>query len=115
MIEKGGKFRNAPCLQSMKATIERDFPNVKERNLFTKEEFKESYEKLGNNLFDRYISKIDNHAFRHEYARNLYNQIVSNRLIGLLINERILMSHFKGKYSKTIIGISVGLFAFLCF
>jgi hypothetical protein len=80
VIEKGGKFRNAPCLESMKATIERDFPNVKERNLFTKEEFKESYEKLGNNLFDRYISKIDNHAFRHEYARNLYNQIVSNRL-----------------------------------
>lgn len=75
VIEKGGRFRNAPCLESMKDTIEKHFPNIKERDLYTKEEFKRAYDEFGNHLFDRYTSKIDNHAFRHEYARNLYEQI----------------------------------------
>lgn len=80
VAEKGGRFRNAPCLKSMESTILKHFPHIEDREeLFEKDEFKEMYEKsgkegLGDHLFNRYTTNIDNHAFRGVYARNYYKE-----------------------------------------
>lgn len=82
VVEKGGKFRNAEVREDMQKTIEQHFPNIQEREaLYTEHEFREAYAKgeLGSALFDRYTSKIDNHAFRREYAQEKYKELV-NRL-----------------------------------
>lgn len=82
VVEKGGKFRNVEVREDMQKTIEQHFPNVQEREtLYSEREFREAYEKgeLGSVLFDRYTSKIDNHALRREYAQEKYKEIV-NRL-----------------------------------
>lgn len=74
VIEKGGRYREAPCLQSMQSAIEKHFPEITERDSLTKTEFEKLYNSSEDHLFDRYTQKIDNHAFRHEYARNFYTQ-----------------------------------------
>lgn len=79
LIEKGGKFRAAPCLESMQPTIERMFPGIEDREPLTESEFKALYEASNQGpLFASYSSKIDNHAFRAEYARNLYSELLAN-------------------------------------
>lgn len=79
VIEKGGRYREAPCLSSMQPTIERMYPHIQERDPLTKEQFQALYHSQGDYLFDKYTTKIDNHAFRHEYARNLYQEIMDRR------------------------------------
>lgn len=37
----------------------------------------ELYQSSGQYLFNRYTTKIDNHAFRAEYARALYKELLS--------------------------------------
>ncbi|MED4885473.1 hypothetical protein P9764_16645 [Bacillus smithii] len=78
-IEKGGRYREAPCLASMQPIIEKMFPNIQEREPLTKQQFQELYQSSQYYLFDRYTTKIDNHAFRHEYARNLYQELLEQR------------------------------------
>ncbi|MBT2695430.1 site-specific integrase [Bacillus sp. ISL-55] len=75
VIEKGGRYREAPCLDRMQATIEQHFPHIPERDPLTKEQFQDLYNNSQTYLFDNYTNKIDNHAFRHEYARNLYEEL----------------------------------------
>lgn len=75
VIEKGGRYREAPCLSSMQPQIEKMYPQIQERDPLTKQEFQQLYHSQSDNLFDKYTTKIDNHAFRHEYARNLYQEI----------------------------------------
>lgn len=83
LIEKGGRYREAPCLSAMQPTIESLFPNISERPLTSvnelqstgKANFEVLYQSSQEHLFDRYTTKIDNHAFRHEYARNLLQEI----------------------------------------
>jgi len=79
LIEKGGRYREAPCLASMQSQIEKMFPNIQEREPLTKQQFQELYQSSQGYLFDRYTTKIDNHAFRHEYARNLYQELLEQR------------------------------------
>lgn len=74
VIEKGGRYREAPCLEKYQDAINERY-NVEERESLTKAEFKDLYSSSNDVLFDRYTPLIDNHAFRGEYARNLYNQI----------------------------------------
>lgn len=78
-IEKGGRYREAPCLSSMQPQIEKTFPDIQERESLTKQQFQELYQSSKDYLFDRYTTKIDNHAFRHEYARNLYQELLEQR------------------------------------
>lgn len=78
VIEKGGKFRNVEVREDMQKTIEGHFPNIKERDQqMTEQEFRETYENLGENLFEKYTAKIDNHALRREYAQHKYKELVS--------------------------------------
>lgn len=87
VIEKGGRYREAPCLERMQATIEKHFPQIPERELTPlnelqtagKQQFQAIYNTSENYLFDKYTNKIDNHAFRHEYARNLYKELQEQR------------------------------------
>jgi len=79
VIEKGGRYREAPCLASMQPQIEKIYPHIPERDPLTKEQFQALYQSQGDYLFDRYTTKIDNHAFRHEYARNLYQEIANQQ------------------------------------
>ena len=82
LIEKGGKFRNAPVLERYKADIKQIVPNVPIRTPHSSialEEhiFKELYRNSAQEvLFDKYTEKIDNHAFRAEYARERYEELV---------------------------------------
>lgn len=74
LIEKGGKFRNAPVLEKYKADIDKIIPNIAIRtphqSLAIEEfNFKELYRSSQNVIFNKYTKKIDNHAFRAEYAR----------------------------------------------
>lgn len=43
-IEKGGRYREAPCLASMQSQIEKMFPNIQEREPLTKQQFQELYQ-----------------------------------------------------------------------
>lgn len=79
LIEKGGRYREAPCLAKYQSSIESKY-NIQEREPFTKEQFIESYyENKGNYLFNTYTNKIDNHAFRAEYATNLYRELAEQK------------------------------------
>lgn len=78
VIEKGGRYREAPCLDRYQNIMQEKY-DVEERGASTKEEFKELYNGSGELLWDKYTSKIDNHAFRGEYARDLYDQIAEQK------------------------------------
>lgn len=79
LIEKGGRYREAPCLQQHKAVILEKY-SVQERDSLTKEQFKDLYNNSKAELLvDKYTKMIDNHAFRGEYARNLYNQLAEQK------------------------------------
>lgn len=87
LIEKGGRYREAPCLVARQKEIERLFPDIQERESMIfdrqgkrdlqqeKREFIKKYEQSENKLFGSYTAKIDNHAFRGEYARELYREL----------------------------------------
>jgi site-specific recombinase XerC len=74
LIEKGGRYREAPCLAKYQSDIEKLYPNIQERDPMRKQEFKQMYQSSAETLFDRYTTKIDNHAYRHEYAKELYQE-----------------------------------------
>lgn len=74
VIEKNGRYRNAPCLDEYKEVLKQKF-NITERDHLTSEQFKELYRSSPNKIFDEYDKKIDNHAYRAEYATNLYKQL----------------------------------------
>ena len=78
-IGKGGRYREAPCLESYKSTILGRY-NLEEREVSTKEEFRDAYRHSTDDvLFTHYTTKIDNHAFRGEYARALYAELVDKQ------------------------------------
>ena len=87
VIEKGGRYREAPCLDKYQDSIQekynivREMPSLREdqETSFTKEIFKHRYAESGEVLWDKYTTKIDNHAFRGQYARDLYNQIAEQK------------------------------------
>lgn len=80
VVEKGGKYREAPCLKSYHEIIDSKY-NINERESFSKSEFVSYYMSDDSDfLFDKYTAKIDNHAFRSEYATNLYEEIASDIL-----------------------------------
>lgn len=78
VIEKGGRHREAQCLKGYQEAILNKY-NVLERESLNKEQFKDLYSSSNNRLFDRYTTKIDNHAIRAEYATKLYNQILEEK------------------------------------
>jgi len=80
LIEKGGRYREAPCLQSMQPQVERMFPGIQERRHLTEHEFKALYAASPEpHLFHEYTTKIDNHAFRAEYAMRLYTELATTQ------------------------------------
>jgi hypothetical protein len=79
LIEKGGRYREAPCLSKFQAEILEKY-NVLERDSLTKEQFKELYNSSNAELLvDKYTTMIDNHAFRSEYAKELYQQLADQK------------------------------------
>lgn len=79
-IEKGGRYRVAPCLESHQKSIETQYPQIEVRDVhMTKDDFKEAYRASENVLFDRYPHRIDNHELRHQYARELYNELADQK------------------------------------
>lgn len=79
VIEKGGRYREAPCLEKYQSRIE-DKYNVQDRDPSSKNEFIKLYNSRNDNyLFNKYTSKIDNHSFRHEYAKELYYELASKK------------------------------------
>lgn len=78
VIEKGGRYREAICLEENKDIIKNTF-NIEERESLSKDEFVDLYSSSDNLLFDKYTTKIDNHAFRAEYARELYSQLIKEQ------------------------------------
>jgi integrase len=62
LVEKGGKERYATILFQSRTEIK---SIIESKN-------------VGEPLFKKYTKKIDNHAFRAEYARNRYREILGN-------------------------------------
>lgn len=87
--EKGGKIRDALVLEKYRDEL------TNKINLIEKEK--------GNScrLFDKYTSRIDNHAFRAEYARNLYDE--------LLEKKELSKSDFYGKDKSLVCLVSQNL------
>ena len=81
VVEKGGKFRNVEVRFDMQKQIKQHFHLREQSCLYSEQAFKEAYRtgKLGKNLFMSYTTKIDNHAFRREYAQKKYQE-VENKL-----------------------------------
>jgi len=79
VIEKGGRYREAPCLSAYQNAIQQKY-KITERETYTKEQFVEAYYNSNSNyLFNTYTNKIDNHAFRAEYATNLYRELAKQK------------------------------------
>lgn len=84
VIEKGGKYREAPCLKIMENYIRNHYSNIKSvvvdnpfNAYYSKEQFKELYKNSNNKpFFKSYSQRIDNHSFRGKYARRLYKEIL---------------------------------------
>ena len=74
VIEKGGRYREAPCLAKYQDEIIKKY-NVQEGEKMTKSEFEKHYKTSDEYLFDKYTRHIDNHAFRGEYSRDYYSQL----------------------------------------
>jgi hypothetical protein len=95
VIEKGGRYREAPCLEQYKQNIINTFNPVERESFCTGytynatkdfyrpnynvEGFKSYYKSTGEPLFDSYSSRIDNHSFRREYAQNRYYELVTDK------------------------------------
>lgn len=77
-IGKGGKYRESLCLEEYKDAIIEKY-DVGERSFYDKTSFIETYTDESEYLFDEYTEKIDNHAFRGEYARALYDELKAER------------------------------------
>lgn len=118
IICKNGKYGEAPCLKKFQESIEEKY-NITERQSTTKteseekygircekfteqdkENFKSLYHSSNNKLFDNYTKKIDNHAFRAQYAKNLYSELCQCK------EERgeVVKSDYRG-FDKEIIAI----------
>jgi len=63
LIEKGGKERDATILKGDREKV-KEILNGKQK---------------GKPMFSKYTSKIDNHAFRREYAKNRYKELVKEQ------------------------------------
>ena len=98
-IGKGGRYREAPCLEKYKDII-LDRYNIEQRSSIEKEEFKFNYRNASDEpLFDKYTTLIDNHAFRGEYARNLYAELVEKKESeGIPYGQ----AYYKGYYSDCL-------------
>jgi len=88
LIEKGGRYREAPCLEKYQSVMEGKY-DVYERETFlnngnvdknVKNAYIEFYKQSDSDyLFDKYTNKIDNHAYRREYAQELYKQLINQK------------------------------------
>lgn len=99
VIEKGGKYREAPCLASREAYIKENYKNIGYSMPMSKDEFRELYNSSEEVLFDKYTKKIDNHAFRREYAKELYDELKGD-------SEK---NNYRGYDEKTIKKVSEAL------
>lgn len=62
LVEKGGKERDAHILEKYQEKLKNVFEN----------------KEMGKPLFESYTKKIDNHAFRREYAKERYAEILGS-------------------------------------
>lgn len=106
VIEKGGRYREAPCLEKNQEDILKKY-NVEEREFGSKETFKFDYRRSTYEpLFPKYTTMIDNHAFRGEYSRNLYAQLVDAKEFGEPDSEQ---KYYKGYYEDIVQQVSNAL------
>lgn len=101
VIGKGGKYREAQCLDSFKNSI-LDKYNVVDNPYVdtTKEEFVNSYRNSCDDvLITKYSTMIDNHAFRGEYARELYTQLAEEKEAEGIRGSQ---EYYKGYYEDSV-------------
>ena len=98
-IEKGGKYREVQCLDRYQTEIEKTF-KVQEGQSLTKSQFKDLYNKTEEEpyLIGKYTQKIDNHAYRAEYAMERYQELEEQKNK----NGENLQKNYKG-YDKEIL------------
>ena len=122
VIEKGGKYREVPCLKDREEDIRNILGNeniptyeTNESNhmAFTKQSFVEAYNKCENEYISTsYTNLIDNHAFRKEYARNLYDEIAERKhdYVPGLNPTKIEYGKYDKTYDKEVLSyVSVAL------
>lgn len=111
LIEKGGRFRNAPILLIHEKTIRDMVTNIDIRT--TIEDYKTDAERFRQiyaaaeqpYLFTEYTKKIDNHAFRAEYAKVRYQEELQS-------NERAgqqTKADYRGYDEKCVLAVSQSL------
>lgn len=111
LIEKGGRFRNTKVLDAYKGTIEGLVTAIPVReplaNLKAEgNRFRELYRASSDSpLFEKYPLKIDNHAFRAEYARARYQELAAAKQAagGSVSND------YRGYDKSCIMGVSKDL------
>jgi hypothetical protein len=106
LIEKGGKYREAPCLGFMQKYIEKNFTINEVDHGYSKEEFINIYKASSNKLFNKYTKKIDNHAFRAKYARALYKEFYNKACAG---GGGAPPADYRGYNKKIILKVSEAL------
>lgn len=109
VIEKGGRYREAPCLKQYEDRINELYPNIRTIDIkdtevaFNKQEFKDLYNSSSSsNLFNEYTTKIDNHAFRGQYADRLYDELIRGQNIVPGYSEQYNDSGIIKGYDKAI-------------
>lgn len=124
LIEKNGKYRETVCLKIYQEKIEQKYNiqikevlnkmndlekqnektsqnkyGIKTVECLSKVEFVNIYHEDKNKpLFEKYTTKIDNYAFRHQYALDLYKELCLIKTG----NGEIIKSNYRG-YDKEII------------
>ncbi|NNU78585.1 hypothetical protein [Clostridium estertheticum] len=105
IIGKGGKYREAPCLDKYKEIMLERY-NIPEHSSLTKSEFVINYRSsVDDPLFDKYTNLIDNHAFRAEYAKDLYSQLVIEKDA----KDLPMQTYYKGYYEDCVGDVSRAL------
>lgn len=111
LIEKGGRFRNAKVLEAYKGTLERLVRDIPIRKPLTNikaeaNRFREMYHDSGQEpIFSVYPRKIDNHAFRAEYARSRYGELAAAKQAA----GGSILKDYRGFDKSCIMGVSKDL------
>jgi hypothetical protein len=105
-IGKGGKYREAVCLDKYKDIMLEKY-NIQERESIEKEDFKTIYRAdKSEPLFPKYTTLIDNHAFRGQYARDLYTELAEQKEAeGIPYGQK----YYHGYYSDCVREVSNSL------
>jgi len=101
LVEKGGKYRAAPCLAKHEKAVGELLGDIKEvEKLPTMADFKQLHRSCGEPfLFKSYTAKVDNHALRSQYACDRYTELTESKVS----SGKVVENDYREKYDAELV------------